>query len=135
MVQSQENYCLKIGQVAKLAEVSIDTVRYYERRGVLPPPTRLPSGYRLYNHEDVNRLRLARNLREVGFTVDEVADGLAARDHGARCADEIWRLAAVRDRLGARITALTTACDQITKVIDQCAKNACDSAPAAKPPV
>lgn len=133
MVQSQENYGLKIGQVAKLAEVSIDTVRYYERRGVLPPPTRLPSGFRLYNPEVVDRLRLARNLREVGFTVDEVAEGLAARDHGARCADQIWRLTAVRDRLEARISALTAACDQITKAMNQCAKRECDRASAATP--
>jgi len=59
MVQSQE---LRIGAVARQAGVSVDTVRYYERRGLLRPAGRLPSGYRRYTEAAVARIRLARQL-------------------------------------------------------------------------
>jgi DNA-binding transcriptional MerR regulator len=55
--------------------VTIDTVRFYERRGVLPPPDRLPSGYRVYDTVAVERVRFARELQGLGFTLDEVVDG------------------------------------------------------------
>jgi hypothetical protein len=57
---------VKIGQAADLAEVSIDTVRFYERRGVLPTPERAPSGYRTYTSATVDRIRLARRLQQLG---------------------------------------------------------------------
>jgi DNA-binding transcriptional MerR regulator len=60
MVQGQE---LRIGAVARQAGVSVDTVRYYERRGLLRPAGRLPSGYRLYDESAVARIRLARQLQ------------------------------------------------------------------------
>ena len=61
---------MKIGEVAAGAGVSIDTVRFYERRGVLPEPERTASGYRTYTDASVERLRLARRLQSLGFTLD-----------------------------------------------------------------
>ena len=52
---------MKIGEVARQAGVSIDTVRFYERRGVLPEPERLPSGYRVYEPATVERIKLVGN--------------------------------------------------------------------------
>jgi DNA-binding transcriptional MerR regulator len=57
---------MKIGEMAKRAGVTIDTVRFYERRGVLPPPERLPSGYRVYDTAAVERVRFARELQASG---------------------------------------------------------------------
>ena len=76
MVQSQE---LRIGAVARQAGVSVDTVRYYERRGLLRPAGRLPSGYRLYTETAVARIRLARQLQGLGMTLEEVGRHPAAR--------------------------------------------------------
>ena len=75
---------MKIGQVADAAGVSVDTVRFYERRGVLPAPERLPSGYRTYGSATVERIRLARRLQALGLTLDEVIDALHATDTGER---------------------------------------------------
>src|SRR4029453_4958967 len=97
---------MKIGQVADLAEVSIDTVRFYERRGVLPVPERTPSGYRSYTPATVERIRLARRLQRLGLTLDEVIDALHATDRGdTTCTSERWRLEAVLDRIEHKIAA------------------------------
>ena len=59
---------MKIGQVASEAEVTIDTVRFYERRGVLPEPARRPSGFREYPASTVERIRMARMLQNLGYS-------------------------------------------------------------------
>src|SRR5690242_16494920 len=98
---------MKIGQVATQAGVSVDTVRCYERRGVLPAAQRRPSGYREYPDGTVERIRLARDLQQLGFTLDEIVDALRAHDSGtATCASELWRMQAVVDRIDARIGEL-----------------------------
>ena len=74
---------IKIGRLAELSGVSIDTVRYYEREGLLPKPARRPSGYREYGQDDVERLRFVRRAKELGFTLTEIAEllSLAANRH------------------------------------------------------
>ncbi|HEY6398859.1 MAG TPA: MerR family transcriptional regulator [Solirubrobacteraceae bacterium] len=63
-----------IGTLAKRAGVRIDTVRYYERSGLLAPKTRLPSGYRRYGPIEVSRLRFIRRAQALGFTLKEVRE-------------------------------------------------------------
>jgi len=58
---------MRIGELAHRAEVGVDTVRYYERQGLLPPPARLASGYRRYDQSDVERLRFVRRAKALGF--------------------------------------------------------------------
>ena len=83
--------------------MSVDTVRFYERVGVLPEPNRRPSGYREYEHDTVERIRLTRELQDLGLTLDEIVQALAAHDvGGATCESERWRLEVVRDRVDAR---------------------------------
>ena len=65
---------LSIGDLAKAANVSIDTVRFYEKRGVLPQPSRRPSGFREYSALDIPRLKFIRKARAVGFAIEEVAE-------------------------------------------------------------
>ena len=98
MVESQGKR-LKIGEIATRAGVSVDTVRYYEQRGILPAPVRLPSGYRTYAPSSVDRIVLARRLRAVGMSIDEIVEALSAHDGGGTCGSEVWRLEAVRDRI------------------------------------
>lgn len=73
---------MNIGELARSAEVNIDTIRFYERRGVLPRPDRRPSGYRVYTTATVERLRLARALQSLGFTLDEIVGAFHASDSG-----------------------------------------------------
>lgn len=65
---------MQIGQLAMQAGVAIDTVRYYERQGLLPPPERRASGYRQYGEQDIARLRFIRRAKELGFSLQEIQD-------------------------------------------------------------
>ena len=126
MVQSQEQW-LKIGAVAKRAGVSIDTVRYYERRKALSPAGRLPSGYRLYAEASVSTLMLARRLQGLGMTLDEVGQALRAQDcAGGTCESERWRLAAVLDRTRARMAELAALQENIETVLASCDAGSCE---------
>jgi DNA-binding transcriptional MerR regulator len=73
---------MTIGKAAALAGVSADTIRYYERLGVLPRPARTRAGYRLYAPAIVNRLTLVRNAQRFGFSLREIAGFLRVRDAG-----------------------------------------------------
>jgi DNA-binding transcriptional MerR regulator len=117
---------VKIGQVADLAEVSIDTVRFYERRGVLPPPERTASGYRTYTPATVERIRLARRLQQLGLTLDEVIAALHATDHcEVSCASERWRLEAVLNRIDTKIAELKATRRHVEDVITACDNGTC----------
>jgi DNA-binding transcriptional MerR regulator len=71
-----------IGELARRAGVSPDTVRYYERRGVLPKAERAANGYRRYSEKSVLRIRLVRDALRVGFSVKQIAGFLRARETG-----------------------------------------------------
>src|SRR5881409_884072 len=77
---------LTIGQVADAADVNIQTIRYYERRGLFPTPRRTTSGYRQYAEDAVARLRFIKHAQELGFSLHEIEELLALRvRHGAAC--------------------------------------------------
>ena len=82
------------GELARLAGVSTDTLRHYERKGVLPRPTRAANGYRRYPPEALARVRLVRRALAVGFTLAELAAILRARDGGRAPCREVRALAA-----------------------------------------
>ena len=67
-----------IGRLAAAAGVHVETVRYYERRGLIEPPPRSPSGYRQYSAEDLWRLQLIGRAKRFGFTLTEIADVLGS---------------------------------------------------------
>lgn len=80
---------LTIGRLAKLAEVNIETFRYYERRGLLPDPPRTEAGYRQYDMASVVRLRFIKEAQGLGFSLDEIADLLAMRVDTNTTCDEV----------------------------------------------
>jgi DNA-binding transcriptional MerR regulator len=97
------------GELARLAGVSTDTLRHYERKGVLPLARRLNNGYRKYPPDSLDRVRLIRRALAVGFTLDELAQFLKARDRGQAPCREVRALAAeklteVESRLGELLT-------------------------------
>lgn len=117
---------MKIGQVAQQAGVSVDTVRFYERRGVLPAADRKPSGYRVFGEATVERIRTAKALQDMGFTLDEVIDALHAHDAGgATCDSERWRLQAVVDRIDAKIVDLQQARRHALDMLQDCRTGQC----------
>ncbi len=73
---------MRIGELARQTEVPIKTIRYYEEIGVLPSPTRAPSGYREYDAGVIDRLRFIRTSQTVGFTLGEIREIVAYRDRG-----------------------------------------------------
>src|SRR5229473_6121810 len=77
---------LTISKVATAADVNIQTIRYYERRGLIPTPRRTPAGYRQYAEEAVARLRFIKHAQELGFSLQEIQELLGLRvRHGAAC--------------------------------------------------
>ena len=93
-----------IGALAKRAGVSIDTVRYYERGGLLAPKTRLASGYRRYSELEVARLRFIRRAQALGFSLKEVKELLALsnlRDVGRVKRAAQTKLADVEERIAS----------------------------------
>ena len=71
---------LSIGKVAKAAKVSIHTIRFYEKSGLLPPPIRRPSGFREYSESDVLQLKFVREARLLGFSLEEISELLALEE-------------------------------------------------------
>ncbi|GHF19447.1 Hg(II)-responsive transcriptional regulator [Kordiimonas sediminis] len=76
-----------IGKLARQAAVAPETIRYYEKSRLLPPPDRLESGYRVYDSSTVKRVRFIKEAQALGFTLAEIADLLGmTEDEGADCA-------------------------------------------------
>lgn len=70
---------MTIGELARRANVNVQTVRYYERRGLLAEPHRTPSGYRQYSDTTLDRLRFIKRAQELGFTLSEIEELLVLR--------------------------------------------------------
>src|SRR4029079_367653 len=106
------------GELAELTGVSRDSLRHYERKGVLPRPLRGQNGYRRYPPEALQRVQLVRRALSVGFTLDELAKVLKVRDAGGAPCEEVRKLAAqkllnVQDQL-RELTALR---DELQKTL------------------
>ncbi|MFC4054186.1 MerR family transcriptional regulator [Actinomadura syzygii] len=113
---------LRSGQVAAAAGVNQQTLRYYERRGLLHEPERTPGGHRLYPAEAVTLLRVIKTAQRLGFTLEEVADLLEAgtHRHRHRRADAGLRESA-RAKLAeveAKITDLQVIADTLRQALD-----------------
>ena len=81
---------MQIGEIAKRSGVSVQTVRFYERSGLLPEPERRESGYRNYSEQDLRRLRFIRQAKTLGFSLAEIREVLRMREQGqCPCVDVI----------------------------------------------
>jgi MerR family mercuric resistance operon transcriptional regulator len=98
---------LRIGEVARRAGVGVETVRFYERQGLLEPPDRRASGYRQYPEGVVARLHFIKRAKELGFTLKEIGDLLSLRlDPAATGADGRRRAEAKVAGIDAKIRDL-----------------------------
>lgn len=117
---------MKIGNLARKTGVSIDTIRYYERRGLMPEPARLPSGYRVYSQASVSRIVMAKSLQALGFTLDEIAHTLDELDAGGLdCETGEASMAMVLTRVETRIAELVAVRDNIEAVLADCRAGNC----------
>jgi DNA-binding transcriptional MerR regulator len=113
--------------------VSIDTIRFYERRGVLPMPSRTTSGYRVYGATTVQRIKLARRLQSLGLTLDEVSSALHERDEGhASCENQRWRLENALERIEKRIAELGRLRSDVHAALAACEAGTCGLATAKR---
>ncbi|MFQ5597993.1 MAG: MerR family transcriptional regulator [Nitrospiria bacterium] len=79
---------LTIGRLAEAAQVNIETIRYYERRGLIPKAPRRRSGYREFSQKDLERIRFIKHAKTLGFTLDEISELLALKvEPAATCGD------------------------------------------------
>jgi DNA-binding transcriptional MerR regulator len=109
---------MRVGEVAARAGVNIETLRYYERRGLLPEPDRLPSGHRRYDEETVRFLRAIKEAQAVGFTLAEIDEYLrAARRSGSPSETLRIRTAAKIDEIDLRIAGLRRMRDELARIV------------------
>ncbi|MBL8672190.1 MAG: helix-turn-helix domain-containing protein [Alphaproteobacteria bacterium] len=87
-----------IGVLSGLSGVGVETIRYYEREGLMPPPARSASGYRMYGPDDRSRLVFVRRARELGFTLDQVRRLLDLADERAGSCQQAQGVAAAQLR-------------------------------------
>lgn len=98
---------LTIGKLAEAAGVHLETVRYYERIGLMPEPGRTAGGYRNYGDEHVRRLSFIRRARELGFAIEDVKTLLALAEPGHRSCAEVRTVTMLHlDAVRARIADL-----------------------------
>jgi MerR family transcriptional regulator, mercuric resistance operon regulatory protein len=114
---------MRTGELAGRAGINPETLRYYERRGLLADPPRTPGGYRDYPAATVGSLRFIKRAQELGFTLDEVAELLHLSDGGPDACDAARRLAqARRADLEERIADLQRMRNSLDELIATCAR-------------
>ena len=118
-VPKPANPFLSAGQLANLAGLSKDTLRFYERRGLLPAPSRGANGYRRYPQGALSRVLLIRVAFSIGFSVSELASILRVRDSGGAPCREVRRLAGEKlERLRREIRTLSLLRSDLENVLD-----------------
>ncbi|QSX30420.1 Zn(2+)-responsive transcriptional regulator [Shewanella cyperi] len=112
----------RIGELADLCEVKADTLRFYEKHGLLSPSMRSDSGYRLYSSEDAARLRFILRAKAVGFTLSEITELLSIELNKAdwACADVKGMVDVKLEQVSARIAELSAFRDSLQRLSDAC---------------
>ncbi len=112
---------LRIGALATAAGVGVQTLRYYERRGLLRAKGRTAAGYRQYAADAVRRVVFIRRAQAMGFTLDEIQHLLALRVQSSRRCEPVKRSAsAARERVRERLAALRRMDTILERLIDAC---------------
>lgn len=124
---------LTIGRAAAQLGVSADTLRYYEKEGLLPLARKSKSGYRLYNQDDLRRIGFIRKAQRTGFSLDEIKDLLKLRTDGSACCRDV-RSIAIQKRLDIehKIRALQSMSQSLVSLIEVCRE---DSGPLDHCPI
>jgi MerR family mercuric resistance operon transcriptional regulator len=107
---------LKTGELARQAGVNLQTIRYYERQGLLPRPARTQAGYRMFATETVGRVRFIKRAQELGFSLREIRGLLALRVDGRTSCAEVRRRAQAK---GADVDKKIRALEEIRAALER----------------
>jgi MerR family mercuric resistance operon transcriptional regulator len=112
---------LTIGQVAKAAQVNVETLRYYERRGLVPRPPRSLTRYRRYPEDTPPRVRFVKHAQALGFSLLEIRELLSLRaTPRARCADVKRRAETKISEIDTKVRALRAMSNALRRLVSQC---------------
>lgn len=112
----------KIGKTAELAGVNKETVRYYERRNLIPEPDRMDSGYRLFSQRHINQIRFIKRAQELGFTLSEIEGLLNLKvDEHTTCSEIKQKAQHKYQDVVKKIADLQRIKETLTDLIDSCA--------------
>ena len=115
---------LTIGKIASAVKVSTDTLRYYEREGLIGPAAKSRGGYRLYDRDAVRRVRFIKQAQHCGFTLTEIRALLDMRARDAACCRDIRRVAVEKKlQLEAKIKAMRTMSKALDHLIATCSND------------
>ena len=112
---------MKIGELSKATGTNIETIRYYERIGLLPAPARTDANYRSYGTGHRSRLSFVRHSRELGFTIEEIRSLLDLSDHPDRDCTDADRIATRHlQQVEEKIAQLTLLRDELSRIVGRC---------------
>lgn len=112
---------MKISDAAAASGCHLETIRYYERVGLLPPPARTPSRYRQYGEADVERLRFVTRGRELGFGLDEIRSLLRLSQDPTMSCGEVDQIARQHlNDIRSRIEDLQRMADELERTVNAC---------------
>lgn len=112
----------KIGKTAQLAGVNKETIRYYERRNLIPVPDRMDSGYRLFSQRHIDQIRFIKRAQEIGFTLSEIEELLNLKmDEETTCSEIKQQAEHKYQDVIRKIADLQRMKRTLTDLIDSCA--------------
>lgn len=121
---------MKIGQLSEQTHCKIETIRYYERIGLLPVPARSDGGYRIYDDNHRRRLSFIRRSRELGFTIDEIRDLLNLVDGGNYTCRDVKTITMEHvESIRQKIADLKKLEKTLSRIASQCADDATPECP------
>ena len=121
---------LTIGKLADGAGVNLETVRYYERIGLIPEPGRTQGGHRNYDATHIRRLAFIRRARQLGFAIDDIRDLLKLAEPGRASCGEVQKIAAVHLQcVRAKLADLVKMEKLLAKAVGECGSNRSPSCP------
>lgn len=120
-----------IGKLAAETDVTIDTVRYYEKEGLLAPAAKTGAGYRLYDGDAVRRLRFIRQAQQCGFSLSEIRELLTLKNSDAACCRDVKSVAIAKklqlehkiralQAMSGALSELIAVCNDETRPLDAC---------------
>ena len=119
-----DDHALKVGAVAKAAGVSVQTLHYYERLGLLPKPERSAANYRLYSPETIRRVQFIKKAQAIGITLEETKQILDLKDHGRAPCHRVVELGRKHlQEIEARLTQLQVFHRLRARSVDEWAKD------------
>jgi len=117
----RSNAQLTIGKIANLAQVSADTLRYYERERLIAPTAKSAGGYRLYERDALRRIQFIKQAQQCGFNLAEIRSLLALRGSNAACCRDVRRVALEKKlQLEAKIKAMKVMSNVLSQLVEEC---------------